>query len=293
MKEKFQKFFGSQTPMAESALPSFADDVNEAVQQRRIDRITTRRRVLGLLALVLLVLVLAPAFFEPDMATADRTALTVIPPMKGVTPDMEVAVKPATDAAKDEPAVAPTVDEKSVRSTAKALSAANPVSAGTLQAPGLADGEPADPIGVLLDKTPAKPAKAEVNQDVKPAAKAEKAPEKTLAKVEFVKTAKSEKPAAAKPAAVVKTALTADPNGRWYIQIFATANKAAAENKARQLTRQGLPSYTEPVKRRGTDLWRVRVGRFATMNEAKAARDILANLNESNGGISQLAPEKK
>ena len=47
------------------------------------------------------------------------------------------------------------------------------------------------------------------------------------------------------------------------------------------------------MKRRGTDLWRVRVGRFATMNEAKAARDILANLNESNGGISQLAPEKK
>lgn len=292
MKEKFQKFFGSQSPMAESALPSFADDVNEAVQQRRIDRITTRRRVLGLLALVLLVLVLAPAFFEPDMATADRTALTVIPPMKGVTPDMEVAVKPATDAAKDEPAVAPTVDEKSVRSTAKALSAANPVSAGTLQAPGLADGEPADPIGVLLDKTPAKSAKA-ANQDVKPAAKAEKVLEKTPAKAEPVKAAKSEKPAAAKPAAVAKTALTADPNGRWYIQIFATANKAAAENKARQLTRQGLPSYTEPVKRRGTDLWRVRVGRFATMNEAKTARDILANLNESNGGISQLAPEKK
>ncbi len=292
MKEKFQKFFGSQTPMAESALPSFADDVNEAVQQRRIDRITTRRRVLGLLALVLLVLVLAPAFFEPDMATADRTALTVIPPMKGVTPDMEVAVKPAKDAAKEEPAVAPTADEKSVRSTAKALSAANPVSAGTLQAPGLADGEPADPIGVLLDKTPAKSAKA-ANQDVKPAAKAEKALEKTPAKAEPVKVAKSEKPVAAKPAAVAKTALTADPNGRWYIQIFATANKAAAENKARQLTRQGLPSYTEPVKRRGTDLWRVRVGRFATMNEAKAARDILANLNESNGGISQLAPEKK
>ncbi len=290
MKEKFQKFFGSQTPMAESALPSFADDVNEAVQQRRIARITTRRRVLGLLALVLLVLVLAPAFFEPDMATADRTALTVIPPMKGVTPDMEVAVKPAQDAAKEEPA--PTADEKSVRSTAKALSAANPVSAGTLQAPGLADGEPADPIGGLLEKTPAKSSKAAAKPEMKLAAKVEKAQEKTPVKAESAKAVQSDKPVA-KPAAAARTALAADPNGRWYIQIFATANKAAAENKARQLAKLGLPSYTEPVKRRGTDLWRVRVGRFATMNEARAARDILANLNESNGGISQLAPEKK
>ncbi len=284
MKEKFQKFFGAQTPVTASAVPSFTDDVNEEVQRRRIARITTRRRVLGVLALVLLVLILAPAFFEPDMATADRTALTVIPPMKGVTPDVEVAVKPAADAEKDEPAAAPTADEKSVRSTAKALSAANPVSAGTPEAPGVADGEMTDPIGSLIDKTPAKA--------VKPAVKADAKSVKTPEKAEPARAAKAEKPAA-KPETTQRTALAADPNGRWYIQIFATANKAAAENKVKQLVKQGLPSYVEPVKRRGTDLWRVRVGRFGSMSDARTARDILASLNESNGGISQLAPEKK
>ena len=58
------------------------------------------------------------------------------------------------------------------------------------------------------------------------------------------------------------------------------------------LKRLGLPAYAETVKRRNSDLWRVRVGRFATLDDAKAARDLLALNSESHGGISQL-PAKK
>ena len=54
---------------------------------------------------------------------------------------------------------------------------------------------------------------------------------------------------------------------------------------AADLRKLGLPSYTEIVRRRGSDLWRVRVGRFASQDDAKRALDILALNAISNGGI--------
>ena len=279
MKEKFQKFFGNGAVPADAAVPSFADDVNEAVQNRRVARLTLRRRLLGLAAMVLFVLVVAPAFFEPDMATVDRKALTVIPPLVGAETAVVTEVKPEVEKSPT-PETMSTADEKSVRSTAQALSAANPVSAGTKAAPGVKDND-ADPISAILKGKPA-----------------EKTVAKTESKVVPVKTVEksSQGPTAVPPPVkptVQKTVVAADPEGRWYIQLFATANKTAAETKAKALERLGLPSYVEPVKRRGTDLWRVRVGRFATMADAKKARDILALNNESHGGISQLPAEKK
>ena len=59
----------------------------------------------------------------------------------------------------------------------------------------------------------------------------------------------------------------------------------AAEKVAGDLRRLGLPCYTEIVRRRGSDLWRVRVGRFATEDDARRALDILALNAVNNGGI--------
>lgn len=86
--------------------------------------------------------------------------------------------------------------------------------------------------------------------------------------------------------------ITASETGRYYIQIIATANQKSALEKVKYLKRLGLPAYAETVKRRNSDLWRVRVGRFETLDDAKAARDLLALNSESHGGISQL-PAKK
>lgn len=278
MKEKFQKIFGTQGAGGTQAVSAFGDDVNDAAQQRRVARITQRRRLLGFAAIALLVLILAPAFFEPDMATADRTALTVIPPLATAQDATQVQVKTPPKVQVETPA--PTPDEKSVRSTAKALTAANPVSSNTKRAPGVADGDAggADPIGTILGQT-------NVSQN------SGKVPETRDATKGGAKSASA--PAKIAHASAAKPGIVADPEGRWYIQIFATANKQAAQNKVQSLIRMGLPSYIEPVKRRGTDLWRVRVGRFGTMENAKAARDLLALHNESNGGISQLPQEKK
>ena len=153
-------------------------------------------------------------------------------------------------------------------------------------------------------ETPASAAK----NDEKPVRKAgvvneEKPREAAAKKTEPVKTAKAAdaKPAqsakAAKPAAGKKTVagpygITASETGRYYIQIIATANQKSALEKVNYLKRLGLPAYAETVKRRNSDLWRVRVGRFETLDDAKAARDLLALNSESHGGISQL-PAKK
>ena len=282
MKANFEKFFGPQAESAASAVPSFADDMNEAVQRRRVERLTLRRRLLGLAALVLLGLVLGPALFEPDLATADRTALTVIPPMKNVTVAAVVPVRTEVTEETERTAPAQQVDESSVRSAAAALSAANPVSAGMKKAPGVADDRDvpsADPIGALLGRA----ASAAVSEkSAKPSAGEAAAKDVKPKPVHAARTTEK----------LPAVSLVGDPKGRWYIQIFATANKAAAEAKAKALQAQGLPSYTESVTRRGTDLWRVRVGRFATRADAKTALDYLALKKESNGGISQLPQEK-
>ena len=76
-----------------------------------------------------------------------------------------------------------------------------------------------------------------------------------------------------------------DNAGRYFIQVVATSKKESAEKVAADLRKLGLPTYTEIVRRRGSDLWRVRVGRFATEDDAKRALDILALNAISNGGV--------
>ena len=80
--------------------------------------------------------------------------------------------------------------------------------------------------------------------------------------------------------------LQAVSNGSYFIQVIATSKKEAAEKVAADLRKLGLPSYTEIVRRRGSDLWRVRVGRFAAEADARRALDILALNAVSNGGIN-------
>ena len=76
-------------------------------------------------------------------------------------------------------------------------------------------------------------------------------------------------------------------NGTYFIQVIATSNRNSAQKQAQKLRALGLPAYTEIVHRRGTDLWRVRVGHFASEQEARRALDILALNAIENGGVNQ------
>ena len=257
----------------------FADALGDEAQKKRMQRIRNKRRILGFAAFVLAFLIAAPTFFEPDNTYADRTAKTLIPPLEDVKPAAVVKISQTEEAAKN--LREPPASQSAVDSAAKSLSRANPVTASASLAAG--------------SETPASAAK----NDEKPVRKAgvvseEKPREAAAKKTEPVKTAKA---ADAKPAAGKKTVagpygITASETGRYYIQIIATANQKSALEKVKYLKRLGLPAYAETVKRRNSDLWRVRVGRFATLDDAKAARDLLALNSESHGGISQL-PAKK
>ena len=287
MIDKFQKLFGPNPPRGSEAEPQsagveplqFADALGDEAQKKRMQRIRNKRRILGFAAFVLAFLIAAPTFFEPDNTYADRTAKTLIPPLEDVKPAAVVKISQTEEAAKN--LREPPASQSAVDSAAKSLSRANPVTASASLAAG--------------SETPASAAK----NDEKPVRKAgvvseEKPREAAAKKTEPVKTAKA---ADAKPAAGKKTVagpygITASETGRYYIQIIATANQKSALEKVKYLKRLGLPAYAETVKRRHSDLWRVRVGRFATLDDAKAARDLLALNSESHGGISQL-PAKK
>lgn len=287
MIDKFQKLFGPNPPRGSEAEPQsagveplqFADALGDEAQKKRMQRIRNKRRILGFAAFVLAFLIAVPTFFEPDNTYADRTAKTLIPPLEDVKPAAVVKISQTEEAAKN--LREPPASQSAVDSAAKSLSRANPVTASASLAAG--------------SETPASAAK----NDEKPVRKAgvvseEKPREAAAKKTEPVKTAKA---ADAKPAAGKKTVagpygITASETGRYYIQIIATANQKSALEKVKYLKRLGLPAYAETVKRRNSDLWRVRVGRFATLDDAKAARDLLALNSESHGGISQL-PAKK
>lgn len=287
MIDKFQKLFGPNPLRGSEAEPQsagveplqFADALGDEAQKKRMQRIRNKRRILGFAAFVLAFLIAAPTFFEPDNTYADRTAKTLIPPLEDVKPAAVVKISQTEEAAKN--LREPPASQSAVDSAAKSLSRANPVTASASLAAG--------------SETPASAAK----NDEKPVRKAgvvseEKPREAAAKKTEPVKTAKA---ADAKPAAGKKTVagpygITASETGRYYIQIIATANQKSALEKVKYLKRLGLPAYAETVKRRNSDLWRVRVGRFATLDDAKAARDLLALNSESHGGISQL-PAKK
>ena len=286
MIDKFQKLFGPNPPRGSEAEPQsagveplqFADALGDEAQKKRMQRIRNKRRILGFAAFVLAFLIAAPTFFEPDNTYADRTAKTLIPPLEDVKPAAVVKISQTEEAAKN--LREPPASQSAVDSAAKSLSRANPVTASASLAAG--------------SETPASAAK----NDEKPVRKAgvvseEKPREATAKKTEHAKPAKSAK--AAKPAAGKKTdagpyGIMASETGRYYIQIIATANQKSALEKVKYLKRLGLPAYAETVKRRNSDLWRVRVGRFETLDEA--ARDLLALNSESHGGIGQL-PAKK
>lgn len=268
MIDKFQKLFGPNPPRGSEAEPQsagveplqFADALGDEAQKKRMQRIRNKRRILGFAAFVLAFLIAAPTFFEPDNTYADRTAKTLIPPLEDVKPAAVVKISQTEEAAKN--LREPPASQSAVDSAAKSLSRANPVTASASLAAG--------------SETPASAAK----NDEKPVRKA------------GVVSEEKPREAAAKKTVAGPYGITASETGRYYIQIIATANQKSALEKVKYLKRLGLPAYAETVKRRNSDLWRVRVGRFATLDDAKAARDLLALNSESHGGISQL-PAKK
>lgn len=228
---------------ASSPLEDLDLGAEDEKHRKQIARVKNKRRLIGLLAIVAAVAVVAPALFEPNEMYSQRGAKLEIPSLQDNTAAKVVPLNRKEKPAQSLPPDVTTTEPSAARS----LKSDNPVKAG------------AKSITTPEQKSPKAATKPEKGKGQ--VTKAEQAPK-----------------SASGP-------LRAVTNGRYFIQVVATSKKESAEKVAADLRKLGLPTYTEIVRRRGSDLWRVRVGRFATEDDAKRALDILALNAISNGGV--------
>ena len=82
--------------------------------------------------------------------------------------------------------------------------------------------------------------------------------------------------------ATVATAPAAkSAHGEFVVQLAAFSDDKGANALANRLKRGGHPAFTEPVTTARGTLWRVRVGPYASRDDANAARDKLKREGQS------------
>ena len=100
----------------------------------------------------------------------------------------------------------------------------------------------------------------------------EPAPKAEAAKPAPAPAARSEpKKAEEKPA---KKSSATDGKG-FYVQVLATSSERNAEKLVRELSAKGYPAYKVSVSQKAGTLWRVRVGNYATRDEARGVQGTL------------------
>lgn len=110
----------------------------------------------------------------------------------------------------------------------------------------------------------------EARQPVK--TETEPAPKAEAAKPAPAPAARSEpKKAEEKPA---KKSSATDGKG-FYVQVLATSSERNAEKLVRELSAKGYPAYKVSVSQKAGTLWRVRVGNYATRDEARGVQGTL------------------
>jgi len=119
---------------------------------------------------------------------------------------------------------------------------------------------------------PAKPEpKAETKAEARPEAKTEVRPEppaRIEPKADDAKATRAEEPSKVAEA----TAPAAIKGGKFAVQAAATASEKSARELADRLKKGGLASYTEKVETKDGPRYRVRVGPYATREDADMVR---------------------
>ena len=262
-------------------------DADRAVdeQKRR-----ARRRLLGAVVLAASAAVIVPMLLEKEPQPLGEDVSVQIPPVdegkfvnrltrsKGDTParsEVKGAPSPKSDAAKSEAVKAetPRADAgKSAMSNAEPAKAAAAEPAATKSAAD-ASASPAVPSTAATAKSVGQaeqrilaptPPKSNPPADAKSNAPAKPVPPPA---------ATAPASAAAAPAAAPTPDAKAAPSGSFAVQLAAFSDDKGANALANKLKRAGYASaHVEAVDTKGSKLWRVRVGGFATRAEAEAAR---------------------
>jgi DedD protein len=213
--------------------PSQDDDVDPAAGLRA----RARHRLIGAAALLLAVAVIVPMVLDPEPKPVSENIPIDIPSERApFTPRLSLPPVAAADST-----VTPPPD----------------------QAPGLAvkAESKAEPRAEVKPE-----AKADAKSEPKPATKAE-------AKVEEPKPATAEEPRKTAEAAAAPVAPAAPvAKGKFAVQTAAPANEKAARDLVDRLKKAGFTAYTEKVETKDGPRYRVRVGPYATREDADKAR---------------------
>lgn len=209
-----------------------------------------RRRLIGAIALVLVVVILLPVVFDSEPA-----------PSKGNDIDLRIPGK------ENAPEFQPKIDLPQLDKMASEVAAASAVDA----APAAASA-PVAPVAVLSPAPQVAPAMpvAPAANSVKPEAKKPEVKAKPEPKPAAKPKAES-KPAAAKPQAV--------PKSGWAVQVGAFSHADAAKSLQAKLGKQGYHAYIEKAGK----VVRVRVGGYPSRDAAeKALRKLEAHGTHGN-----------
>lgn len=214
---------------------------DEEIQLRK----RARRRLVGAVALVILVVAAVPMLLDQEPRQRNEQIEVKIPPIPAAP-----SATPAPGAASVPPAMAsgPAVSE----------SAPTPISPPPQPTP--TEGAPVP--------QPAPTAAAP-------------APPPSAAPAPGASTAKASSAAADKPAPA--TSATASDKDGYVVQLIATTSTAKARELRQKLARQKFPAYTEKTPDGGKT--RVRVGPYQTREAAESARQRLAKLDYDPGKV--------
>lgn len=274
MSDKIEQIFSDQN---QQGFP-FDEDLDREKTDKRRSRIRNRHRLIGLAAIVLLAVAVAPAVFRPAYesdVTKARTNIPAASEQKLVT-QVELNAQKAKKAS-EEQALAQMSGEKVAKSLSSSDNMVRPNTRPTEQKSAETKARPAQ------TRTESKPAQVKGANQTAGSDSRSKDAARSAQGVSANAAAAIDDPMGNTIARLQAEPLSLKPiqsvaDGRYYIQVVATSNKAAAAVKKDLLSKLKLPAYMQVVKYKNTDLWSVRVGRFATQAQAAQA---LKRMNEN------------
>ena len=291
-------FFKLRFPGRNASSSTGADAIsNTPAESVEVIRKRARHRLMGSVVLVLGAVVGLPLLFDSQPRPVAVDTPIVIPDRNQATPLVTPAAK--SSASKDRGMTAPgvslpgTIDAKNVVANASALDpheevvtkdsksdvAKSEVKTAEAKVEPKADGKTEQKSDV---KTEAKPEpKAEVKADTKPEAKPEP---KHDAKADHKADKKSDAKTDSKDAAKAKALLDGKDASkseavRSVVQVGAFADAAKAKEARNKLESAGIKTYTQEVETKDGKRIRVRVGPFATKEEADKVAEKIRKLN--------------
>lgn len=254
-----------------SARARAADDENPRSDPAAELRVRARRRLIGAAALLLAAVVLVPMVLDPAPRPVSDTVPIDIPSEK--TPFSPRLALPPVPEPGSVPMAPPDVA---------------PAPEGKGEAPAKGDAKPegkAEPRAATADDKKA-PAKADAKSEAKPETRPETKATKADAKAEPKAEPKAEAKVDAKTAAEAQRArdllegkAVAEKKGRFGVQAAALSSETAANELSARLKKAGLAPYTERVQTADGPRWRVRLGPYATREEAEKVRARLRALD--------------